>query len=291
MARVVREEPPLPTSANPALPAGVDTIVARALAKDPAERYPDGLAFAEDIEDVIHGLPVRARTGLRVAAALAPRDAPSQARDACDAASDRLTTRIPGRRSALSRRVSRRLRGWGPGVVLSAALAVAAMLVPATSAPVAPPAQGAATAGPALWEASAPWTPMAAASSTTTPIGALAEDAGEALAAELQPEPAHVALSVEHGFKRGQLKVWVDGRLVLDKALASTQTWSLLFLKRRKGAFAEVLQVLPGERLVRLEVVADGVRRSAELRGVFKSDETRLLEVKLGGKVELDWKS
>ena len=83
----------------------------------------------------------------------------------------------------------------------------------------------------------------------------------------------------------------MDDRLVLDKALASTQTRRLLFLKRRKGSFAEVLEVLPGERRLRLEVVADGARRSAELRGVFKSDETRLLEVKLGGKVELEWKS
>jgi serine/threonine-protein kinase len=273
MARVVREQPPLPTSADPTLPPGVDTIMARALAKDPGERYPDGQAFAEDVEDVIQGRPVRARTGLRAAAALAPRDPVSQAGDAWDAASCTLTTRIPGRRSALARHVSRRLREWGPGVVLGAALAVAVMLVPATPLPVAPPA--AATTGPAFWEAAAPWTPVAVAGSPAAPV----------------VEPAHVALSVEHAFKRGQLKVWVDDRLVLDKALASTQTRRLLFLKRRKGSFAEVLEVLPGERRLRLEVVADGARRSAELRGVFKSDETRLLEVKLGGKVELEWKS
>jgi hypothetical protein len=318
MARVIREEPPLPTTLNPALPASLDTIVARALAKDPAQRYPDGEAFAEDVENLLAGQPLRARTGPHFAATVAPREALSQAMN-CDPAARTLTTRVTGPRDTLARRVSGRLRVWGPGVVVGAALAMAAMLVPATSAPVAPPAPATgATAVPVFWEAPAPWTPRteaptAAVVPVETPteappaVAARLEPAQvlEALSvgvpivapaeapvvAEPQPETSHVELSVEHGFERGRLKVWVDDKLVLDKALAGIQTRTLLFLKRRKGAFAEVLEILPGERLLRFEVMADGVRRGAELRGVFKVDETRLLAVKLGDKVDLDWKS
>lgn len=312
MARVIREEPPAPTSVIPSLPSSLDTLVARALAKDPAERYPDGDAFARDIENVLRNRPLGARADLRIAA---PRNTPSRAMVACDPAALTLTTRVPGPRTTLARRVSGRLRVWGPGVVVGAALAMAAMLVPATSAPVAPPVQASASAtmgGPVFWQAPAPWAPMAEA--VTLPIAApaiaIAEPAIDIspieppLAAPLRrevpdaapvveplPDPAHVALSVEHGFETATLKVWVDDTLVLDKALASTQTKTLLFIKRRKGAFVEVLEVLPGERRLRIEVMAGGLRRSAELRGAFKSDETRLLEVKLGDKVELGWKS
>jgi hypothetical protein len=104
-------------------------------------------------------------------------------------------------------------------------------------------------------------------------------------------EPARIALSVEHGFKSGRLKIWVDDSLVLERTLGVTRTKNLLFIKRRRGTFAEVLEVPPGERWLRVEAVADGETRRGELRAVLKSDETRLLEVKLGGKVELEWQS
>ena len=103
--------------------------------------------------------------------------------------------------------------------------------------------------------------------------------------------PARVALAVQHGLKRGRLKVWVDDRLVLERPIAGRRTRHLLFFKRESGRFAEVLEVPPGERVVRLEVHADGEKRSGRLSGVLRSHETRLLEVRVGGTLDLEWKS
>lgn len=61
LARLVNEDPPPPSQRVPGVPAEVDYLVARALAKAPADRFPRGNAFAEDIEDVLGGFEPRHR--------------------------------------------------------------------------------------------------------------------------------------------------------------------------------------------------------------------------------------
>jgi serine/threonine protein kinase len=53
LLRVASEDPTAPSTLNAGLPPAVDAVVARALAKDPALRYPSGRTFAEDIEDLL----------------------------------------------------------------------------------------------------------------------------------------------------------------------------------------------------------------------------------------------
>ena len=55
LSRILFQDPPPPSRLVPGLPPALDAILARALAKKPAERYPDGTAFAEDLEDVFRG--------------------------------------------------------------------------------------------------------------------------------------------------------------------------------------------------------------------------------------------
>ena len=57
--RVVYEEPEPLSRFVPALPLEVERVLARAMAKDPAARYPTAEAFAEDAEDVLAGQPPR----------------------------------------------------------------------------------------------------------------------------------------------------------------------------------------------------------------------------------------
>ncbi len=61
--RVVYEEPEPPSRFVRDLPADVEHVLARALAKDPARRYPTAEAFAEDVEDVLEGRPPRHAAG------------------------------------------------------------------------------------------------------------------------------------------------------------------------------------------------------------------------------------
>jgi serine/threonine protein kinase len=59
-AHLARWEPPRLREVQPGLPAALDAIVARSLARDPARRYPSAAAMASDLERFLSGYPVLA---------------------------------------------------------------------------------------------------------------------------------------------------------------------------------------------------------------------------------------
>ena len=63
LTRVIGEDPPRVSRVVPGLPESLDDVVARALAKDPADRYASGEQMAEDLEDVAAGRAPRHRAG------------------------------------------------------------------------------------------------------------------------------------------------------------------------------------------------------------------------------------
>jgi hypothetical protein len=101
-----------------------------------------------------------------------------------------------------------------------------------------------------------------------------------------------VAIAVEHGLDEGRLRVWVDDAQAVDKALAGKRTKRLLVFSRRSGAATEIVDVAPGDRLLRFEVEGGGVVRRGLVRARFQSETTRLLRVKVEGRtLDLDWRS
>ncbi len=53
LLRLQKEEPPPPSRQVPGLPPVVDAVMAHALEKDPARRYPTAAALGEDLDDVL----------------------------------------------------------------------------------------------------------------------------------------------------------------------------------------------------------------------------------------------
>jgi Protein kinase domain len=112
------EPPPTPSSTRPELPASFDQVVRRALAKDPADRYPSaGDLGRAAVAAVADALPHGAERSVAVGAA-APLDAtvPSPAPPTVAAAAPRARRRVP-------------LRVLGAAAVLLAGLAVALTLI------------------------------------------------------------------------------------------------------------------------------------------------------------------
>ncbi len=73
---IQEDEPPPLRRADPRIPADLETIVFKALEKDPARRYPDAGAFADDLDRFLEGEPVAARPagiGYRASKAVAKR--------------------------------------------------------------------------------------------------------------------------------------------------------------------------------------------------------------------------
>lgn len=59
--RICTQVPRRPSLVNPRLPRDLDPVLGKALAKEPPLRYRSAAEFAEDLERVLDGLPVRAR--------------------------------------------------------------------------------------------------------------------------------------------------------------------------------------------------------------------------------------
>jgi serine/threonine protein kinase, bacterial len=62
VARHLHEPPPRVSNHRADLPAGVDAILAKAIAKEPADRYPSCGAFADALHDEIHASAVASQT-------------------------------------------------------------------------------------------------------------------------------------------------------------------------------------------------------------------------------------
>jgi protein kinase-like protein len=255
LARVAHRDPPAPSRLVPALTRDLDYLVQRALAKRRDDRYPDARTLAEDVTDVHDGLAPRHRAGWRTPPR---RDGPLF--PAVLPELDTVDLTPAGGEPAGGRRAPARPAGpgWLALSLLAAAGVLAALFRPT---PAGPPR--------AARPSSVADTPVAASSPVGAPLAA-----------------ANLVVAVEHPFKAGTLRVWVDDRMVLEQRLESRVTRKLLIFRGRKGRDTEVLSVPPGPHLVRVKVQGERFSASRTIRGTFKEGETRSLEVRVQGLIE-----
>jgi hypothetical protein len=150
----------------------------------------------------------------------------------------------------------------------------AALDAPTDGVPVVP-----ASATPALPSPAPQPTPMASA--PPPPAGTPAS-----------PSTSRLSIFLEHRLKQGQVRVWIDDKLVLAQSLTSRVTHDLLLFKLRSGAVEKVLPVRPGRRRVRVAVRAGSKAGSAEIAGTLKTGTTHRLRASVedGGEgVKLAW--
>jgi serine/threonine-protein kinase len=269
--RVVYDEPEPLARLVAGLPADVERVLSRALAKDPDARYPTAEAFAEDAEDVVAGQPPRhaggedlilvdesPRTTLRLGDPPPQAGADSPLPPLPKGASDTRTA-APPPRTGLS---SRTRLVVGAAVVLG--LAALILWLPRQPAPVASGAK----ASPA------PASPPAA-----TPAAPL--------------EPARLRIDFEHPLRRGKLRVFVDDKLALDRPLSGQQAKKAVVFTVHAGTLREELDVAPGLHEVRLEVAWDDNLKAEKIVGNFRSGVPRTLDASLGRlrrDLKLEWK-
>jgi hypothetical protein len=92
-------------------------------------------------------------------------------------------------------------------------------------------------------------------------------------------EPAKLEVAFEHSFKSGTLKVWLDDDLVLEQPMESRVVKKVLGVRRRRGSVKKVVEVAPGDHVIRVQVQADGSQGSRTIRGNFDRGVTKHLAV------------
>jgi len=261
LARVAYRDPPPPSQLVPSLSADVDYLVRRALAKGRGDRYPDARTLAEDIGDVREGRPPRHRPGWQ---APARRDGPLYS----DMAPEPDTVDLASVAGEASRPMSPLRRPVGPAWLAFSVLAVAglfiALLNPSRSTRPDRPALSRSVTAPTT----VPETPTRPETSPGNPTDA-----------------SHLVVALEHPFKRGTLRVWVDDEIRIEERLESRSMRKLLVFRTRKGRETEVLGVSPGAHVVKVRVQGEGFTATRSIRATFKEGETRALEVRVQGMI------
>jgi len=279
--RVVYEEPEPPSRIVPGIPADVEQVLARALAKDPAQRYPTAEALAEDAEDVLAGRPPRHAAGddlVVVGEPGSPLDAIADPSTQPPAPPPSLPAAAGATRSFPA--VPRPLRRARRVLVLAGvavALGLVALLLRVPWHPSAP------SPAPLRPEVATPTPPPPAPGGSV--LGPLAK--------LLPSNPGRLRIDFEHPLRSGTLRVFVDDDLALEERLSGQQKKMALVFKVHEGSFREELEVPAGLHEVRLEVRWDDNVKTERIVGNFRPGTTRRLEASLGRirrDLNLEWK-
>jgi hypothetical protein len=263
--RVVYEEPEPLARWVPDVPADVQRLLSRALAKDPAHRYPTAQALAEDAEDILAGRPPRHLAGEELVVVDEP-DSPLAA------LLDPLT------------------RAPAPAPAVPAAAGVARSLAPVgrrrprRAVVLAGVAGGLALLGfvlLSLWPAPSP-SPLAPRGSASASPAALPNPAATPPPRPAPPDPGRLRIDFDHPLRSGTLRVFVDDKLELEERITGQRRKKALVFKMHEGTFRDELDVRPGLHEVRVEVRWGDNVKTERIVGSFAPGATRRLAASLG---------
>jgi predicted Ser/Thr protein kinase len=302
--KVVHHEPVSATALNLDLPASVNELVLRALAKDPLKRYQRGMEMAADIRNVLEGKQVGTRGGEGSESAGVPRKAsdPSASGVRQDSLQQSLVQPNWQMRRIWRTRVlwliatmltivafallqsynnDSRIATLPPPRNVPAMTAALAPRTVSTPQPLPPHPEHELSKKNAVLTAPPPRTvkvarkPYVANAVSTTPDGRAPETVSIPT-----PRSAALQISVEHKFASADLTVWVDDEPVLREKLEGA--------KKKFGPFghtgatqSQSIYVTPGAHQLRVRVqsAAENYDASDSLSADFPKDGERLLSL------------
>src|ERR1700683_2264005 len=305
--KVVNRDPIPATVLNTDLPPGLDYIIARAMAKDPAQRYQTGREMARDLVALRDGqdLPSKkeflgSEAGTKAesdtsTSALAPLrlgpKSPSGARHVPVPAA------VPGgRRAAESFLVSTRSKALVGAFLLIGVFVFGMRMSNFLRPHTAPQAKLASAVAPQplpLTQEAAPVTaaPTPAPPEIETPVVKTPRKAGArthaspARVAHLTPSvatspvlpvssepipavpPAMLEIEVEHKFAEAHLSIWVDDALTYTHTLEGTDKKRLGVFHQVQGHEFHAMQLSPGKHVLRVQVTAGTANTGAANAG------------------------
>ena len=313
--KVVNHEPVPATVLDTELPQGLDHIITRAMAKDPAERYQCGMEMVQDIQSLREGREPSSKTkaklpglpaGGSASQTVAAKPQPSaHSLLSWHGASEKLLEQIR-ERSVAGVLVLAGLFilglwaiSFGPQGVRSRAAGrlplageVATHKTAATPTDPAAPLPSIAKAPAPVVEKPSKQVPagrthpsptkVARASSPTVPPAA-----SPATSPDTSPvtspatAPATLEIEVEHRFAEAQLSIWVDDRLTYTHQLEGADKKHLVVFHHVQGHEFHAMQVSPGKHSLKVQVTSDGAAydQSATVAGEFVSGQENMLRI------------
>jgi eukaryotic-like serine/threonine-protein kinase len=281
--KLVNHDPVPPTAFDPNLPAGLDAVIARAIAKDPAQRYQRGVEFALDMRELRERALPAGRTGELTnpqTGAVRERthimgEASGSRRGWGVATGDRSTIKIFESARSLRWLVGRRARSFLGLAVLLVGLGLLGLHRPT------PSAQARAVVHPSgNFEAGEP-------GSVNSTLPKRDPDAAQAQSPTLPSHAARssLAIRIDHPFAAGKVSVWVDGQLACSRLLHGETKKHLVFLRSVQGHDSDKVVVAAGQHRLRVRVQssADAYDHSKTIAGSFAKGDEKTLRIRFDG--------
>jgi serine/threonine protein kinase len=293
--KVVNREPVPATVLDTDLPPGLDYIIGRAMAKDPAQRYQTGREMALDIQALREGRnpPSKANQPGSDAEAgvvqsgnerltspalaplrLAPKSAPAP--KPVPAPKSPVSTRpLPAEHRAAENLLENMRKKSFAGALLMVGLLVFGLRMTQILRPHAVPARAALPQTLASTQTATPLpeaeevapvqeqpTPIvkkprkAAARTSLAPAKVAAPVLPPSSPASPPISPAMLGIEVEHKFAEAHLSIWVDESLAYTHTLEGTDKKHLVVFHQMQGHEFHALQLSPGKHVVKVQVIS-----------------------------------
>jgi eukaryotic-like serine/threonine-protein kinase len=277
--KVVNREPVPATVLNTDLPHGLDYIIGRAMAKDPAQRYQRGMEMVLDIQELLEGREPWSKTKQPGWSPGADAEQTASTKARAWTARQRAAAAKPGVLTLGHDAVEKLLKKLRQSSIAPAALLLAGLLVLGIGL------------GKGIWPHKHSITSQAVAApvKTLSPEGSPAvatttvtmTGTTPATAALAKVTPATLDIEAEYNFTAAHLSVWIDGRQTYSRELEGTDKKRLVVFHGVEGHASHVIQVTPGEHRVRVRVVSglDSYDQSRTVGGEFVSGKEKLLQI------------
>ena len=311
--KVVNRDPVPATVLDTELPPGIDYIIARAMAKDPAQRYQRGMEMAQDVQDLREGRELWSKAkqpDLQVGSNAQP----SREKAKSSPKSQRAATHIKPDGNRAAHNLLHKMRNpvlaavvLAAGLVLFAlrmgvvwptamhtqnredrriAASLSAARDSAMTNTLPPPAPDLNSRNPAAFgpPVGTAWTTVAeksgaasrkTSSSRMKPVGVVKSATSSAI------DKATLEIEVEHNFAEAHLSIWVDGTLGYTHLLEGADKKHMVVFHHVEGHEFHAMQIPPGKHRLRVQVISDpgSADHSATITGVFASGKEQMLQI------------
>jgi len=311
--KVVNRDPVPATVLDTELPPGIDYIIGRAMAKDPAQRYQRGMEMALDVQDLREGRELWSKSkqpDLQVGGTIHPLREKSKS----SSKGQRAATQIKSDGNSAAHSLVDKMRNptiaavvLAAGVLLLAlrmghvvwpntldrqsredlriAASVSAARDSAMMNTVPPPGPELSSRSPATSVSPAGTAPTRVAtksgsasrktSSPVKPVGLLTSATPSAV------DMATLEIEVAHHFAEAHLSIWVDETLSYTHLLEGSDKKHLVVFHHVEGHEFHAMQVPAGKHKLRVQVISDpgSSDHSTTITGEFASGREQMLQI------------
>ena len=325
--KVVNRDPIPATVLETELPQGLDYIISRAMAKDPAQRYQRGMEMALDIQDLREGRELWSKekqpgsTPTGTPTVPGEKDRQSATARIGTVGKPRSSKRVQSAQNWAGEKLMANMRKKSlVGIVFLMGLLLFGLRVGHLASPkaasarsglektIATPSQfgevkdgkSAAVPPAALPSATGPGrdtpTPQALRPIAPKPRKALiippAAKAGlvatSSAAVPAVTIPATLSIEVDHKFAEANLSIWVDDRLSYTHPLEGTDKKRLVVFHHVQGHEIHSMQIQPGDHRLRVQVTSESHSSNQSVTGAFASGAEKLLRIYFDNRGEMN---